>query len=118
MCPHCYEQVSLWESIKLAAWLKLPRTIHFRIEKHHEQSQLQKLKNLYSPKLQWTADILTPREHEVCVKRCIMSKSLEEVAQEWNVTRERIRQIEAKALRKLQRQFGSLKHNSTTESVE
>lgn len=48
---------------------------------------------------------LTPRENEVIRKRYGLDdarpKTLEEVGREFNVTRERIRQIEAKALRKL-----------------
>lgn len=48
---------------------------------------------------------LTPREQEVLIMRYGIKdsrpKTLEEVGKEFNVTRERIRQIEAKALRKL-----------------
>ena len=48
---------------------------------------------------------LTPREHRVLQLRFGLedgrSRTLEEVGKEFNVTRERIRQIEAKALRKL-----------------
>lgn len=50
-------------------------------------------------------DTLTPRENEVLLMRYGLRdgrpKTLEEVGKEFNVTRERIRQIEAKALRKL-----------------
>ncbi len=50
-------------------------------------------------------DTLTPRENEVIRKRYGLDdarpKTLEEVGREFDVTRERIRQIEAKALRKL-----------------
>lgn len=48
---------------------------------------------------------LTPREEKVLRLRFGLDdgnpKTLEEVGKEFNVTRERIRQIEAKALRKL-----------------
>ena len=48
---------------------------------------------------------LTPRERKVLELRFGLedgrSRTLEEVGREFNVTRERIRQIEAKALRKL-----------------
>ena len=48
---------------------------------------------------------LTPREEKVLKLRFGIedgrSRTLEEVGKEFNVTRERIRQIEAKALRKL-----------------
>ena len=50
-------------------------------------------------------DTLTPREEKVLSLRIGLedgrSRTLEEVGKEFNVTRERIRQIEAKALRKL-----------------
>lgn len=50
-------------------------------------------------------DTLTPREQQVIRERYGLidgkSKTLEEVGREFSVTRERIRQIEAKALRKL-----------------
>ncbi len=48
---------------------------------------------------------LTPREQKVLILRFGLedgrSRTLEEVGREFHVTRERIRQIEAKALRKL-----------------
>ena len=51
-------------------------------------------------------DTLTPREEKVLRLRFGLedgrSRTLEEVGKEFNVTRERIRQIEAKALKKLQ----------------
>jgi RNA polymerase primary sigma factor len=50
-------------------------------------------------------DTLTPREERVLRLRYGLDdgkpRTLEEVGKEFNVTRERIRQIEAKALRKL-----------------
>ena len=50
-------------------------------------------------------DTITPRENEVLLMRYGLRdgrpKTREEVGKEFNVTRERIRQIEAKALRKL-----------------
>ena len=50
-------------------------------------------------------DTLTPREEKVLRLRCGLdegrARTLDEVGKEFNVTRERIRQIEAKALRKL-----------------
>ena len=50
-------------------------------------------------------ETLTPREQKVIRLRYGLDdgspKTLEQVGQEFNVTRERIRQIEAKALRKL-----------------
>ena len=50
-------------------------------------------------------DTLTPREEKVLCLRFGLDdgrpRTLEEVGKEFNITRERIRQIEAKALRKL-----------------
>jgi len=50
-------------------------------------------------------DTLTPREQRVLQLRFGLedgrSRTLEDVGKEFNVTRERIRQIEAKALRRL-----------------
>lgn len=50
-------------------------------------------------------DTLTDRERTVLIQRFGLAdgkpKTLEEVGVEFNVTRERIRQIEAKALRKM-----------------
>ncbi len=56
---------------------------------------------------------LTPRERKVLQLRFGLedgrSRTLEEVGREFNVTRERIRQIEAKALRKLRHPIRSRK---------
>lgn len=61
--------------------------------------------NLLREQLMMTLDTLTPREQKVIRLRYGLDdsrpKTLEEVGKEFNVTRERIRQIEAKALRKL-----------------
>ncbi len=60
---------------------------------------------LLKEQVQDVLDSLTPREKKVLVLRFGLedgrSRTLEEVGREFNVTRERIRQIEAKALRKL-----------------
>ena len=61
--------------------------------------------NLLKEQLMAIIDTLTPREQKVIRLRYGLDDShprtLEEVGKEFNVTRERIRQIEAKALRKL-----------------
>lgn len=61
--------------------------------------------NLLKEQLMAILDTLTPREQKVMRLRYGLDDShprtLEEVGKEFNVTRERIRQIEAKALRKL-----------------
>ena len=61
--------------------------------------------NLLREQLLSVIDTLTPREQKVIRLRYGLDDShprtLEEVGKEFNVTRERIRQIEAKALRKL-----------------
>jgi len=55
--------------------------------------------------LKWALHTLTPRERRVIELRFGLedgrARTLEEVGREFNVTRERVRQIEAKALRKL-----------------
>ena len=62
-------------------------------------------KMLMNEKLREVLETLTPREKRVLELRYGLDdgrpKTLEEVGKEFNVTRERIRQIEAKALRKL-----------------
>ena len=61
--------------------------------------------NMLKQRLNEVLDTLNPRENEVIRRRYGLDdgkpKTLEEVGKEFNVTRERIRQIEAKALRKL-----------------
>ena len=61
--------------------------------------------NMLKEQLLRVLDTLTPREEKVLRLRYGLddgkSRTLEEVGKEFNVTRERIRQIEAKALRKL-----------------
>ena len=61
--------------------------------------------NMLKEKINEVLAMLTPRENEVIRRRYGLDdgkpKTLEEVGKEFNVTRERIRQIEAKALRKL-----------------
>ncbi len=61
--------------------------------------------SLMQEQLKEVLDTLTPRERKVLVLRFGLEdgrlRTLEEVGKEFNVTRERIRQIEAKALRKL-----------------
>ena len=61
--------------------------------------------SLLKEQLSEVLQTLTPREEKVLKLRFGLEdgnpKTLEEVGKEFNVTRERIRQIEAKALRKL-----------------
>ncbi|MBO7345682.1 MAG: sigma-70 family RNA polymerase sigma factor, partial [Clostridia bacterium] len=61
--------------------------------------------NMLKEQLIGVLDTLTPREEKVLRLRYGLDdgkpRTLEEVGKEFNVTRERIRQIEAKALRKL-----------------
>jgi RNA polymerase primary sigma factor len=76
------------------------------IEDHNEPSPPDAaLKQLLKEQIDEVLSSLTHREQRVLVLRFGLedgrSRTLEEVGQEFNVTRERIRQIEAKALKKL-----------------
>ncbi|MGH8002087.1 MAG: RNA polymerase sigma factor RpoD [Brasilonema sp.] len=75
------------------------------IESDSETPEDQVSKNLLREDLEKVLDSLSPRERDVLRLRYGLDdgrmKTLEEIGQIFNVTRERIRQIEAKALRKL-----------------
>lgn len=96
-CPSCGEKISIWESIKLWVHVNMPRRWHYYIQRKEEDRELKQLKALYN-----SDSLLTDREHFVCRRR-VDGLSIEEIAKHLVVTRERIRQIQAKALRKLQR---------------
>lgn len=94
-CPHCDSDVSLWRLVKHKLVMSMPFWYFTWRDKRDHDTELSKLKRLY------TADAkLTQREHHVCMAR-VSGQTLEEVAKDMNVTRERIRQIQAKAVRKL-----------------
>ena len=75
------------------------------IESDGEMPEDQVAKNLLREDLEKVLESLSPREKDVLKLRYGLDdgrmKTLEEIGQIFNVTRERIRQIEAKALRKL-----------------
>lgn len=75
------------------------------IESDGETPEDQVSNNLLHEDLESVLDTLSPRERDVLKLRYGLDdgrmKTLEEIGQIFNVTRERIRQIEAKALRKL-----------------
>lgn len=96
-CLHCGERISLVEQFKVWLQAQIPARVYYKIEELKQDRDLERLKVLYAA----TAK-LTAREHQVCQGR-IAGASFEDIAREMNVTRERIRQIEAKALRKLER---------------
>ena len=79
---------------------------------------------LMNEKLREVLDTLTPREKRVLELRYGLEdgrpRTLEEVGKEFNVTRERIRQIEAKALRKLRhpRRSGAIREWNTWKEHE
>ena len=60
-------------------------------------------KELFKKWLEETINKLTPREAKVIMHRYKDGWTLEEIAREYGVTRERIRQIVLKGIRKLQR---------------
>ena len=68
---------------------------------------------LLKEQVNWVLDLLTPREQKILRMRFGLEDgrghTLEEVGQEFGVTRERIRQIEAKALGKLRKHRDSKK---------
>lgn len=53
-------------------------------------------------------EILTPREKLVISKRLLNDNTYEDIAKEFDVTRERIRQIEYKALKKISMEYISM----------
>jgi RNA polymerase primary sigma factor len=75
------------------------------IESDGETPEDEVSKDLLREDLECVLDTLSPRERDVLRLRYGLDdgrmKTLEEIGQTFNVTRERIRQIEAKALRKL-----------------
>lgn len=78
--------------------------------------------SILKDKLGEVLSTLTAREREVLVRRFGLAdgkpKTLEEVGVEFNVTRERIRQIEAKALRKMRHPIRSKKLEAFLELAE
>lgn len=60
----------------------------------YEKKELQKL-------IRDKINLLTPRERQIITFRFFKDKTLEEVAKIFNISRDRVRQIEAKAMRKL-----------------
>ena len=61
-------------------------------------------KNIRNKMMVEALDYLKPREKDIIIKRRLMDdpKTLEELSKEYNVSRERIRQIETRAFEKLQ----------------
>lgn len=69
-----------------------------------------------------TENFLSEREYKIIMRRFGLSASgkrhtLEEVASQFNVTRERIRQVEAKALKKIKRYMTELTDEETNKVV-
>ncbi len=96
-CPSCGDSFSLKQLLRYWWLMKQPHWLFERRERLEQVHELEELKRLYSREAK-----LTEREQHVCAS-LVMGKSLDDVAMEMNVTRERIRQILSKALRKLKR---------------
>jgi len=83
---------------------KNPEIIDFLIDPNPTPEEVANFKSLRNA-IDLVLKSLTPREAKIIIMRCGIGLNddytLEEVGQRFNVTRERIRQIEAKALRKL-----------------
>uniref|UniRef100_A0A7C6EA99 Sigma-70 family RNA polymerase sigma factor n=1 Tax=candidate division WOR-3 bacterium TaxID=2052148 RepID=A0A7C6EA99_UNCW3 len=73
--------------------------------KNNTKLEVKKLKAEIERKIEESLGVLTEREEKVLRLRFGLGdgvpRTLEEVGQIFNITRERVRQIEAKALRKL-----------------
>ena len=61
-------------------------------------------KNIRNKMMQQALDLLKPREKDIIIKRRLIEppKTLEDLSQEYKVSRERVRQIESRAFEKLQ----------------
>ena len=94
--------------VRLEALIEKGEEPFYVTEEYHDFKELQR-------KINSVLQTLTPREEKVIRKRFGLGDStdhtLEEIGQDFEVTRDRIRQIEAKALRKLQ-------HRSRTKCLE
>lgn len=64
--------------------------------------------NILEQKILETINILTPREKLVISRRLLKDKTYEDIAKEFDVTRERIRQIEHRALKKISMKYISM----------
>ncbi len=95
------KKLSTEERMLLAIFGKGPAQTDAKAKKNPDPAAYEKLKEVFRACTQG----LTPREKKVVELRLGLEggcqKSLEEVAEQYKVTRERIRQIEAKALRKM-----------------
>jgi DNA-directed RNA polymerase sigma subunit (sigma70/sigma32) len=101
-CPSCGDEFSLKEWLMHTYVLLLPDWLYRRMEQRRERKILDELHSFYYMGRKAT---LTDREHQVCTGR-VLGHSYEAIAEGMNVTRERVRQIEAKALRKMHRANG------------
>lgn len=101
-CYHCSEDISLFKIFRFWLWSKVPYNIHMRLDAQQERKQLRMLKKSWELNLS-----LTARELIVCNSR-IEGKTFKEIAKEMNLSQERIRQIQAKAIRKLRKKNNEL----------
>ena len=63
-------------------------------------------------------DSLSDREREIVIERCFFHKTLEDIGNSFGITRERVRQIEAKALKKMKYYITSKFEYKLKESLQ
>ena len=90
---------------QLCPWLRKSHPDYWDRQNRFHQYPHEALFSFLKEKIKDVLDTLTDREREVIEQRFGLRdgspRTLEEVGRQFSVTRERIRQIEAKALRKL-----------------
>ena len=114
--------MSAFERVKLARHLERPYTLDFIEDQGAMAPSDAASHQLLKEQVEDVLDSLTGRERRVLQLRFGLedgrSRTLEEVGREFGVTRERIRQIEAKALRKLRHPSRARLLKAFTDSLQ